>query len=79
MRTHGLNQVEAKKSAEQAWRDHVIDIGDQGLFPEAKSWYFGDNVPGKPREALNYMAGMPEYRRRLWDSAENNFAGFSLY
>ena len=78
MRSHGFKRVEAERSAEQAWREHVIDIGDQGLFPEAKSWYFGDNIPGKPREALNYMAGMPEYRRRLWHSADHDYLGFSL-
>lgn len=78
MKTHGLHRIEAEKDAEQAWRDHVIDVGDQGLFPEAKSWYFGDNIPGKPREALNYMAGMPEYRRRLWKSAGEKYSGFQL-
>jgi cation diffusion facilitator CzcD-associated flavoprotein CzcO len=78
MRARGLTQIEAAQDAERAWRDHVIDIGNQGLFPEAKSWYFGDNIPGKPREALNYMAGMPEYRRRLWDCAGNDYLGFIL-
>lgn len=78
MKARGLRQIEAEEDAERAWREHVIDIGNQGLFPEAKSWYFGDNIPGKPREALNYMAGMPEYRRRLWHCAGHDYQGFSL-
>lgn len=24
------------------------------LFPKADSWYMGANVPGKPRQLLNY-------------------------
>ncbi|KAL6241125.1 hypothetical protein RBB50_012029 [Rhinocladiella similis] len=78
MRVHGLKKIETDEDAERKWREHVLDVGDQGLFPQAKSWYFGDNIPGKPREALNYMAGMPEYRKRLWNCATDGYSGYTL-
>jgi hypothetical protein len=53
-------------------------MGDKGLFKQAKSWYYGDNIPGKPREALNYMAGLPLYREKIWESANNQYQGFAL-
>lgn len=40
--------------------------------------YFGKNIPGKAREALNYMGGLPLYREKIWDSANNGYAGFVL-
>lgn len=48
----------------------------QGLFAETESWYFGDNIPGKPKEALNYMGGMQAYKQRLRESEDNDYKGF---
>lgn len=76
LRDNNLTRIEATEVAEQQWRDHTLEMGDKGLFSQAKSWYYGDNIPGKPREALNYMAGLPTYRRKIWESANNNFEGF---
>lgn len=76
LRDNHLIRIEATEVAEQQWRDHTLEMGDKGLFSQAKSWYYGDNIPGKPREALNYMAGLPTYRRKIWESANNNFEGF---
>ena len=35
-----------------------------------------DNIPGKPKEALNYMGGMQAYKQRLKESEENDYKGF---
>ncbi|EXJ84553.1 hypothetical protein A1O3_05222 [Capronia epimyces CBS 606.96] len=78
LRDHHLTRIEPTKAAEQDWRDHTLDMGEKGLFTKAKSWYYGDNIPGKPREALNYMAGLPTYRKKIWDSATNDYEGFNL-
>ena len=78
MRRNSLSKIEATVQAEQDWKKHVNDIGGKGLFADAESWYFGANIPGKPREALNYMAGMPEYKRRCNESADNGYKGFTL-
>lgn len=78
MRREGLRTIEPSTEAEKEWRDHVNEIGGKSLIHEADSWYFGGNIPGKPKEALNYMAGMPEYKRRIWESAKARYTGFVL-
>lgn len=45
---------------------------------EAGVQYFGANIPGKRREALNYMGGLPMYREKCWESAREGYAGFVL-
>lgn len=70
--------INATEVAEKEWRDHVNEGAEQGLFKEAHSWYFGDNIPGKPREALNYMAGMPLYKQKCQESVNAGYKGFVL-
>lgn len=78
LRDHGITKIEAKEEAQQAWREHTLEVADKGLFSRAKSWYFGDNIPGKPREALNYMGGLPAYRKKIWHSAHQGYEDFVL-
>jgi hypothetical protein len=78
VRDRGLTTIEATREAEEEYREHVLEIGNKGLFKEARSWYYGDNIPGKPREALNYMAGLPAYKKRCWECAEKGYSGFVL-
>jgi cation diffusion facilitator CzcD-associated flavoprotein CzcO len=78
MRDHHITKIDATREAEKDWRDHTLEMGGKGLFPKAKGWYYGDNIPGKPREALNYMAGLPLYREKIWESANNGYRGFEL-
>ncbi|EGP86882.1 uncharacterized protein MYCGRDRAFT_109786 [Zymoseptoria tritici IPO323] len=79
MREKGLKTVESTVEAEQEWRKHVNEVADKSLFTQADSWYFGANIPGKTREALNYMGGLPEYRKKLWEEcADVGYRGFVL-
>lgn len=61
---------EPTTSAEAGWVDHISEVANATLFPEAKSWYMGSNIPGKPVVSLMYLGGFQEYRRRL-DKALN--------
>lgn len=36
-------------------------MNETTLFPLTNSWYMGDNIPGKKREQLNYLAGIEVY------------------
>jgi len=78
MMENGLVSINATEDAEKEWKEHVNEVGGRGLFSQAQSWYYGDNIPGKPREALNYMAGMPVYKEKCWDSAKNGYRGFEI-
>ena len=76
LRDNGYNKIQPTEEAEQEWRTHVNEAGKAGVFWDTESWYFGTNVPGKPKEALNYMAGMQMYKQKIRESAENDYAGF---
>lgn len=38
----------------------------------------GANIPGKPREALNYAGGIPLYLKTIRGCVEDGFTGFEL-
>lgn len=78
MRDTGVSRFEATATAEQTWKDHVEAVGAMTLFPLADSWYMGANIPGKPRELLNYPGGVPMYLQMCQASAANGYEGFLL-
>lgn len=71
--------MDATPESEQEWRRQVNEVANMGLFNQADSWYFGANIPGKERESMNFMGGLPDYRRRIWDLCANDgYKGFVL-
>ena len=61
---------------QDAWVEHVREVGEASLFPRAKSWYMGANIPGKPRVLLPYVGGVGRYRELCDAVAERGYAGF---
>lgn len=49
------------------------------LFPLAKSWYQGANIPGRKVEPLNWAGGMVEYTDSLHKSLDNHYQGWNVY
>lgn len=41
-------------------------------------WYMGTNIPGKTREPLIYLGGVPSYYKMIHDCAADGYAGFDL-
>ncbi|KFZ00295.1 hypothetical protein V498_00175 [Pseudogymnoascus sp. VKM F-4517 (FW-2822)] len=78
MRREGLVTIEPATEAEVEWRAHVNDIGNGSLFHEANSFYFGGNIPGKAKEAMNYMGGLQVYKEKITMSSKNGYKGFHL-
>ncbi len=78
MRDMGVTRFETTAVAETAWKEHVEQIGAMTLFPLADSWYMGANIPGKPRELLNYPGGVPLYLQLCQESADKGYEGFVL-
>jgi cyclohexanone monooxygenase len=76
LRDHGIATIEPTAAAEDAWVDHVREVGDASLFPRAKSWYMGANIPGKPRVLLPYVGGVGVYREICDAIAEAGYEGF---
>jgi hypothetical protein len=50
----GITYFEAKESAETNWCERMAQAWDKTLFPMAKSWYQGANIPGRRVEPLNW-------------------------
>ena len=72
----GIKRLEATKEAEEEWRQKVTELSDKTLFPGTSSWYMGANVPGKPREQLNFAGGIPLYEKEC-RTALQNWQGFA--
>lgn len=75
-RKSGVERLEPKREVEEEWTRAVRDKWDNSLFPRAKSWYQGANIPGRRVEPLNWAGGMPAYIKALHDSLENGFQGW---
>jgi cyclohexanone monooxygenase len=78
LRDKKIRHIEADEGAENSWVDHVNDVADATLYPQANSWYNGANIVGKPRVFMPYVAGLDKYRKICDEVAANDYRGFSL-
>ena len=78
MRRKGLSVVEPELEAENKWVDHVQEVANKTLFPQANSWYMGANIPGKPRLFMPYIGGVGAYREICEEIVANNYKGFKF-
>ncbi|KJY00478.1 cyclopentanone 1,2-monooxygenase like protein [Zymoseptoria brevis] len=74
----GITRVEATDEAEADWCKRMNEKWDASLFPQAKSWYQGANIPGRKVEPLNWSGGMVEYVDSLHKSLENDYQGWKI-
>ncbi|KAK4621443.1 Baeyer-Villiger monooxygenase [Fulvia fulva] len=72
-----IESIEADKEAEQAWRTHCLDLAERTLLVKTNSWYMGTNIPGKKREYLVYLGGLPLYQQKMEEALEN-WQGYAL-
>ena len=78
LRDKEIRRIEAEEGAEDRWVEHVNDVADATLYPQANSWYNGANIVGKPRVFMPYVAGLDKYRKICDEVAANDYRGFSL-
>ena len=77
LRRSGIDSVEADPEAARKWGEHVNETANATLLSKAKhSWYYGANVPGKPRVFMPYAGGMARYRAICNDVAAKGYEGF---
>jgi hypothetical protein len=72
----GVRTVEPTPEAEDGWTATCEEIANMTLFPQAESWIFGANIPGKKNSVMFYMAGIGAYRQKLAEVAGNDYEGF---
>jgi cyclohexanone monooxygenase len=77
LRERGLTRIEASAAAGASWTQHMAELAESTLLPQAESWYMGANIPGKPRQLLHHI-GVQEYLAHCRESAANGYAGFEL-
>lgn len=73
-----VERFEAKEETEKDWNRRMHEEWDATLFPLAKSWYQGSNIPGKRVEPLNWSGGIPAYIETLNNSVANNYQGWNV-
>ena len=73
-----IRRIEADEDAENGWVDHVNQVADATLYPQANSWYNGANIAGKPRVFMPYVGGLDKYRKICDEVAANDYRGFLL-
>jgi cyclohexanone monooxygenase len=78
LRGRGIRSMEAAARAESEWMQHVSVIAAATLFSKAKSWYNGDNIPGKLRSFPYFVGGSAVYLEHLRRVARDGYAGFIL-
>ena len=77
MNKENIHSIEATREAEEAWYKMVKELSDATLFPQTNSWYMGANIPGKPREQLNFTGGFPKYEEEIAKGLDG-FKGFTV-
>lgn len=71
-------RLEPTQELEDDWVKQNHEHWDASLFPQAKSWYQGANIPGRKVEPLNWSGGIPKYIRCMNESRENNWQGWHV-
>ncbi len=78
LRAHNMQSIEPTPEAQDAWVDHVNEVANFTLFPQANSWYIGANIPGKPRVFMPYVGGVGAYALKCKEVVANGYEGFVL-
>ncbi|KAK5127043.1 hypothetical protein LTR85_008402 [Meristemomyces frigidus] len=78
MREQGKTRINANEDAEQEWKQTINKLHSLSLRDKVDGWYMGTNIPGKPREALNYAGGVPLYLKTIRNALEQDFRGFTV-
>ena len=79
LRKNGIDAIEPDAAAAQRWGEHVNETANATLLAKAKhSWYYGANVPGKPRVFMPYAGGLARYRGVCDEVAAKGYEGFRL-
>ena len=78
MRENEFTRISATPKAEEAWVQHVAEVGANLLRTKAASWFVGANIPGKARVLLGSPETAPVMRAKRAEVAANGYEGFLL-
>ena len=78
VRDHGAAAIEVTPEAEEEWTAMVDRGAARSPSFGERSYYFGSNVPGKPRKYLLNSAGRPKLFKEIAKVQANGYAMFVL-
>ncbi|KAK9465237.1 FAD/NAD(P)-binding domain-protein [Lipomyces arxii] len=78
MRQRNIRSINADQIAENEWADEITASANKTLFPLAKSWYMGANIPGKKIEMLNFTSGITKYAEIINGVTKESYSGYVL-
>lgn len=78
MTEHGFNHIDADPEVEDNWTQHVDKVAENLIVGSTKSWWTGENIPGKPAGLAFYLGGLQNYRAKCDEVANNGYEGFVL-
>jgi cation diffusion facilitator CzcD-associated flavoprotein CzcO len=77
VRDHGYDTIEVDPAAEEQWTAMVDRGAAASPFGES-SYFFGTNVPGKPRKYLLNSGGRPKLFKEIARVVESDYKSFRL-
>jgi hypothetical protein len=77
-RAHGYDTIEVDAGAEESWTSMVNAGGARAVFGGPSSYFFGANIPGKPRRYLLNAGGRPALFAAIADVVESDYKPFRL-
>jgi cation diffusion facilitator CzcD-associated flavoprotein CzcO len=78
IRENNYSRIAPSTAAEEGWVKHVNEVGSQTLLSGTKSWFVGDNIPGKAHAILLYANTAPAFRAKCAEVAAKGYEGFEL-
>jgi cation diffusion facilitator CzcD-associated flavoprotein CzcO len=75
MRDHGYRSIEVPAAKEDEWTTMVDTLAMKVGFDES-SYFYGSNVPGKPRRYLINPAGRPKLLEIMAEVVKGDYKGF---
>lgn len=79
MRDNGIERMEAEADASDRWRQLLDDIANSTVLVKGKrTWWSGDNVPGKPHAVLFYFGGVGLFRQECQAVVDADYEGFTF-
>jgi cation diffusion facilitator CzcD-associated flavoprotein CzcO len=77
-RDHGSDVIEVDPAAEEKWTAMIDRAAKKApSFGEA-SYYFGTNIPGKPKKYLLNSAGRPKFQKSVAEQIADGYPAFRL-
>jgi cation diffusion facilitator CzcD-associated flavoprotein CzcO len=72
-----IKYISPKEEAAKEWKQRIIDLNNETLFPTTRSTYMGGSIPDKVYEPVCFPGGIPMYKREI-RKALDSFEGFDV-